>query len=61
MYKGEAPDGLAVAVKVMALSSETAEEARGMHVCIRMYASAYGLSPTLELATQCDQRYVTGE
>ena len=35
MYKGEAPDGLAVAVKVMALSSETAEEARGMHVCIR--------------------------
>ena len=54
MYKGEAPDGLAVAVKVMALSSETAEEARGMHVCIRMYASAHGLSPTLELATQCD-------
>ena len=28
MYKGEAPGGEAVAVKVMALSSETAEEVR---------------------------------
>ena len=35
VYKGEAPDGDAVAVKVMALSSETAEEVRKEIVMMR--------------------------
>ena len=35
MYKGEAPGGGAVAVKVMALSSETAEEVRKEIVMMR--------------------------
>ena len=41
MYKGEAPDGDAVAVKVMALSSETAEEVRGIYIYVCVCAYVY--------------------